>query len=132
MRNEPNWLTAEHLVELNEQVVASTGEPHGILKPHELESAPYRVRALWHYENEDNLAVLAVRLLIAVAVGHPFEQGNKRTGFIAATIFLGANGWYLDVEDHISVAELIEAAVEDRDREYELVELFESRMIEMA
>lgn len=132
MPSEPNWLTPEHLIELNRLVVASTQEPFAVLKPAELESASQRPYNMWAYDEEDNVACLAVRLLMAVAQDHPFAQGNKRTGFIAASIFLDSNGWLLDVPDYEEIAEMIEAAVEDPGLEPLLTELFESRIIRTA
>ncbi|QLC26676.1 type II toxin-antitoxin system death-on-curing family toxin [Parasphingopyxis algicola] len=108
MQNEPDWLTADNLIDLNEKVVASSGEPFLVRDSGLLEGAAARPNALWHYEGEEGVAALAVRLMVAVAQNHPFEQGNKRTGFIGATIFLEQNGWFLDIPDYDYVAELIE------------------------
>lgn len=132
MASEPDWLTAEDLERLNQLIVHDSGEPFGVLKPHELASAPMRPRQLWHYDKVEDVAVLAVRLMLSVAWAHPFEQGNKRTGFIAATIFLDANGWLLDIPDFEDIADLIIAAVEEPSLEDELIELFRRNMIEMA
>lgn len=96
MPNEPVWLSVGDLVELNRDLVEDTGEPHRVLKPDELESACQRPAWLWHYDGVEDIVVLAVRLLFAVAESHAFIQGNKRTGFVAAVMFLQANGWTLD------------------------------------
>ena len=132
MASEPLWLTAEHLEELNHRIVSDSGEPFGILKPHELASAPTRPRQLYHYDEVEDLAVLAVRLMMAIVWAHPFEQGNKRTGFAAAEIFLDANGWLLDIPDFEDIAEMIIEAAEDKSLEDELVELFRRNLIELA
>lgn len=114
MRSETRWLSPGEIVEINRLTVAATGEPHGLIKPNELESAAARPSAFWTYEEEDNIAVLAVRLLVGIARNHPFEQGNKRTAFIAAIQFLLTNGWRLDIEDAEEAAALIEAVVEHK------------------
>jgi len=132
LASEPLWLTAEHLEELNHRIVSDSGEPFGILKPHELASAPTRPRQLYHYDEVEDLAVLAVRLMMAIVWAHPFEQGNKRTGFAAAEIFLDANGWLLDIPDFEDIAEMIIEAAEDKSLEDELVELFRRNLIELA
>jgi death on curing protein len=132
LASEPEWLSAEHLEHLNLRIVTDTGEPFGILKPHELASAPTRPRQFYHYDGVEDLAVLAVRLMMAVVVAHPFEQGNKRTGFAAADIFLDANGWLLDIPDFEDIAELLIDAASDPSLEDDLVELFRRNMIEMA
>ena len=132
MASEPEWLTAEQLEQINLLIVTDSEEPHGVLKPHELASAPTRPRQLYHYEGVEDLAVLAVRLMMAVVSAHPFEQGNKRTGFAAAAIFLDANGWLLDVPDFEDIAELIIEAASDPSVEGDLAELFRRNMIETA
>jgi death on curing protein len=134
LRSEPDWLTAGQLEQLNYRIVTGMPEPEpfGVLKPNELESAPTRPIHLWHYEEVDDLAVLAVRLMMAVASAHPFEQGNKRTGFAAAEIFLDANGWVLDIGDWTEVADLIIACIEDEELEAELADIFRDRLIEAA
>lgn len=129
---EPDWLTADDLEQLNRRIVDGSGEPFGVLKPHELESAPARPRQLYHYEEVEDVAALAVRLMMAVVWAHPFEQGNKRTGFAAAEIFLDANGYLLDIPDFEDIAELIIDAAEEQSQEGELVELFRRNMIEAA
>ena len=132
MAPEPEWLTAEDLERLNLRIVEGSAEPFGVLKPHELKSAPSRPRQLFHYDEVEDVAALAVRLMMAVVWAHPFEQGNKRTGFAAAEIFLDANGWLLDIDDFEDVAELIIAAAEDQSLEGELVTHFRENLIEMT
>jgi death on curing protein len=130
--SEPEWLSAEHLEQLNYRIVEGSGEPFGILKPHELASAPMRPRQLYHYDEVEDIAALAVRLMMAVVWAHPFEQGNKRTGFAAAEIFCDANGWLLDIPDFEDVAEFIIDAAENPELEDDLVELFRRNLIEAA
>lgn len=132
MVSEPEWLTADDLERLNFRIVEGSGEPFGILKPHELRSAPARPRQLFHYDEVEDIAALAVRLMMAVVWAHPFEQGNKRTGFAAAEIFLDANGWILDIPDFGDIAEEIILAAEDPSLENDLAELFRRNLIEMA
>jgi prophage maintenance system killer protein len=83
-----------------------TGEPI-------LDSACARPKHAWHY-SEDDWAVLAVSLMLGIARNHPFDQGNKRTGFAASAIFLNLNGLDLKTIDSEGFAEIIIAAVERR------------------
>ena len=41
----------------------------------------------------------AAALLRGLAVGHPFNGGNKRTAFIVAVALLAANGWRLELPE---------------------------------
>jgi death-on-curing protein len=102
-----------------------------VLKPHELASAPSRPRQLHLYDRVDDLAALAVRLMMAIVWSHPFAQGNKRTGFAAAEVFCEANGWLLDLPDFEDIAELIIEAAREPALEAELVELCRRNLIEM-
>lgn len=132
MRNEPNWLAWEQIEQLNLRIVTDSNEPFGVLSPNALKSAPTRPIELWYREDQDDLAVLAVRLMMAIAWAHPFIQGNKRTGFIAADIFLDANGWLLDIPDFDDIGQEITDAVAEPELEGDLVEIFRRNLIEMA
>ena len=72
-----------------------------------LESACGKPLNLWTYGDERSLAALAAALLLGITRNHPFAQGNKRTGFEAALLFLEANGYDLDASDNVAWAELI-------------------------
>ena len=132
MGTEPAWLSAEQIEELNAAIVKASGEPFGVLKPHELASAPNRPRQLYHYDNVEDVAALSVRLMMGVVRAHPFQQGNKRTGFAAAVIFLEANGWLLDIPDYDDIADDIIAAAEDQSLDEDLTEIFRLNLIETA
>jgi death-on-curing family protein len=42
---------------------------------------------------DKDMVILAVQLLLGIAGDHCFEQGNKRTGFVCAVMFLELNGY---------------------------------------
>jgi death on curing protein len=132
LANEPEWLSADQLKELNRYIVEGTREPYGVLKPHELQSVPARPRQLFHYDNVQDVAALATRLMMSVVWAHPFAQGNKRTGFAAAVIFCEANGWLLDIPDFEDIAELIIDAADSPELEPEIAELFRRNLIQTA
>ncbi|MDS7903853.1 type II toxin-antitoxin system death-on-curing family toxin, partial [Klebsiella michiganensis] len=45
-----------------------------------------------YYEGVDDIYALAAMYLIGIAKAHAFHDGNKRTAFQAASIFLMMNG----------------------------------------
>lgn len=53
------------------------------------------------------MAALATSFLFALAMNHPFAQGNKRTAFIAAVMFMQLNGWMLTIADTELIGKLI-------------------------
>lgn len=62
------------------------------------------------------MAALATTLLFGVAQNHPFVQGNKRTGFEAAVVFLKINGWALDIVSDDRLGDRIVEALADDER----------------
>lgn len=99
-------------------MVATTGEPFGLRDRALLESACAKPEQHWYYDQQDDVAVLAATLLFGVAQNHPFVQGNKRTGFEAALIFLRINGWRLDSGIDASLGDaIIEALADDAGRD---------------
>jgi death-on-curing protein len=110
----------EAVVDINQAVVAITGEPHLLRDRGLLESALARPRNFFGFGEED-IVVLAVSLMAGIARAHAFTQGNKRTCFVAMAQFLKANGFDLAIEDSRSWAEAIIALVEHRSSEDEFV-----------
>ena len=99
MPSEPRWLESADIRELNALIVAETGEPHFVRGEGLLESACQRPYNRYAYDGVEDVVTLAVELLFGVARNHPFAQGNKRTGFEAAILFLQANGHDLTIAD---------------------------------
>ena len=113
MQNEPNWLPLEAAIEINKTAVSMTGERHFVRDLGLLEGALARPQNAFAYGEED-IASLAVRLMAGLAQSHPFEQGNKRTAFIAMIQFLNANGQDLAIDDSVAWAEHVIALIEHR------------------
>jgi death-on-curing protein len=96
--SEPRWLPIDAVIEKNRLEVEETGERHILRDLVLLEGAMARPQNASAYGEED-IVVLAVRLLAAIAQAHAFEQGNKRTAFGAMWHFLRLNGYDLAIED---------------------------------
>jgi death-on-curing protein len=107
---------------MNRIVVASTGEGHFLRDPGLLDSALARPQNAFVYGEEDIVA-LAARLLAGIAQAHAFEQGNKRTSFVAMTEFLMINGYALVIEDSQPWADAVISLVEHRATEQDFVPL---------
>jgi death on curing protein len=114
--NEPNRLPIEVVIEHNRLELAGTGEQHFLRDVGLLEGALARPRNAFAYGEED-IVILAVKLLAAIAQAHAFEQGNKRTAFAAARLFLRANGYDTTFDDTVSWANEIISLVEHRSTE---------------
>lgn len=131
-QSEPDWLSADDLAELNELIVEESEEPFLVLKPNELESAAQRPRSLYLYKGVTDIGRLAVRLMVAISQNHPFEEGNKRTAFIAATIFVEQNGYLYDAEDDEAFAELLKSVIKREATEEELLQAFSADLYELV
>ncbi len=57
-----------------------------------LEAALARPRQKWNYDETADLATLAASYAYGISAAHPFNDGNKRTSFLAMMTFLGLNG----------------------------------------
>ncbi len=119
----------ETVIEINQAVVAITGEPHFLRDRGLLESALARPQNAFAYGEEDIVA-LAVRLLAGVAQAHAFAQGNKRTCFVAMVQFFNANGYDLAIEDSAAWANAVIALVEHRTSEEDFVRAIRPFVIE--
>jgi death-on-curing protein len=75
-----------------------------------LESALARPRNRFVYGRKPDLASLAAAYAYGLARDHPFQDGNKRIAFLTAVVFLGLNGYDLEVSDEDVVAHMVALA----------------------
>ncbi len=124
MASEPRWLTSEEVEAIAREEVAETGETYFLRDHGLLEMACARPMNLFAYEGEEDMVTLATALLLGIARNHPFEQGNKRTAFVAAAMFLSLNGYLLDPPDTVFAAEVVIGAIIGKGSEEEFTEMF--------
>jgi death-on-curing protein len=86
-----------------DQLKVHGGSP-GLRDENALESALARPRQKWEYGNERDPAVLAAAYGFGLVRNHPYQDGNKRVGFLAIATFLGINGHQLFASDADVVA----------------------------
>lgn len=121
MPSEPFWIRQEVVIGLNRQAVEETGENHALLFPDRLEACIVRPQTLYHYGAVEDVVTLSVSLMVSIAQAHPFEQGNKRTGFMSGLTFLYDNGYSCRIPDTPGVAGMFQQVV-IREAEPELFE----------
>jgi death on curing protein len=90
-RIEPVWLDAEVALAIHDRQLAEHGGGTGVRAPDMLESALGRPINQWYY-GEDDMCALAAAYAFGVARNHPFVDGNKRTAWVLARLFLALNG----------------------------------------
>jgi len=107
--NEPVWITREVAVAIQRQLLARFGGLDGIRDEGLLDSALNRPLQLFHYGNP-SLFELAAASAEGIVKNHPFFDGNKRAGFMAAYTFLAANGWQLEAPEEEAVLQTLALA----------------------
>jgi len=91
MITEPKWLGVESVLVMHEEQLVEHGGAGGVRDLGLLDSALARPRNAWSYGQND-LVELGALYAAGVMRNHPFVDGNKRTGFLAAYAFLYVNG----------------------------------------
>jgi death-on-curing protein len=127
--NEPRWLSVKAVIEINRLLLAITGERHLLRDPGLLEGALVRPQNAFGYGEED-MVVLAVRLMAGIVQSHSFEQGNKRTAFVAMVQFLVENGWDVAIEDSLPWARQVIRFVEHSSTEEDFVRALRPFVVE--
>ena len=125
-RAEPRWVPRLVIEAVHLDQVREHGGLIGIRDENALESALARARQRWSYEEVADLARLAADYAYGISTNHPFRDGNKRTAFLAAAIFLGLNGQDFDTPEDEVVEKMLALASGDLD-ETELTEWIRSR-----
>ena len=92
MSDEPCWLTREAVLAIHAQLLARFGGSAGLREDNMLESALAKPRQL-HAYGQPNVYEMAAAYAFGIVKNHPFVDGNKRAGFVAAYTFLGINGF---------------------------------------
>lgn len=87
----PIWVDRASVLLLHDESLAIHGGASGIRDIGLLESALARPQNL-HAYGEGDAAALAAAYAFGIIRNHPFIDGNKRTGFLAAALFIEANG----------------------------------------
>lgn len=87
-----DFLDVEDVLSLHADQVAMYGGDHGVRDMGLLESAVHQARATFggEYLHKDAFEMAAAYLFHLVQ-NHPFVDGNKRTGAVAALVFLDLN-----------------------------------------
>lgn len=85
------WIDRAVILALHDRLLAAHGGLAGIRDEALLDSALARPRHLAAY-GEPDLCALAAAYASGLARNHPFVDGNKRTAFLVAYVFLARNG----------------------------------------
>jgi len=106
---EPIWILAEDCHAAHDKLLQHFGGMAGVRDGGMLDSALGRPRQA-HHDGERNLFVLAARYAHGIAKNRPFLDGNKRTAFVMAALFLQCNGWRVVAPEESVVAHTLALA----------------------
>lgn len=107
--NEPVWIDLEDCLGFHDALLARFGGLDGIRDPGLLESALARPRQLLAYGSPDHFD-LAASYAHGIVKNHPFLDGNKRSGLMAAALFLETNGFHFHAPEEEAVLQTLALA----------------------
>ena len=100
-----NWLSKTVVLAMHERLLADHGGSPSLRDPGLLDSALARARQLYAYGKPDTCD-LAAAYAAGIIRNHPFVDGNKRTGFMSAYLFMAENGLRLTVPE-VEVVQIV-------------------------
>jgi death on curing protein len=95
---EPVWLLRAVVEAVHHDQIVEHGGLPGLRDESGLEAALARPRNKWLYDAA-GMPELVAAYGFAIARSHPFNDGNKRTAFLAMAVFAERNGWSVAAED---------------------------------
>jgi death-on-curing protein len=106
----PKWVDRRALVLLHGETLADHGGLPGLRDDGALDASLARPRHLHAYEPASDLARLAAAYSFGIVRNHPFNDGNKRAGFLAIGLFLARNGRELLADPVEAIAVILRLA----------------------
>lgn len=108
---QPNFLRIEDALRIHQDQIELYGGSPDLRDPGLLISAVETPRATFGGQFlHGDLFEIAAAYLFHIVQNHPFVDGNKRTGAVAALVFLEFNGIETDIEDDALVDHLLAVA----------------------
>lgn len=93
------WISLNEILSIHEKLLALHGGAVGVRDLGLLESALASPANFLKYEDGSDLFDLASAYAYSIVNNHPFIDGNKRTGFIAAALFIEINGYIFKADE---------------------------------
>ena len=90
---EPRWVPSVAVEAIHRQQTLEHGGLQGLRSQTALDSALARPQQRWSDGELHTIPQLAAAYAEAIVRAHPFSDGNKRSGFLVAVVFLGLNGF---------------------------------------
>ena len=94
-----SWISLNEILAIHEKLLALHGGGTGIRDLDLLKSALARAETFLQYDRKADIFVLASVYADSIVNNHPFIDGNKRSGFIAAALFIETNGYLFNATE---------------------------------
>jgi death-on-curing protein len=91
--SEPIWVLPQVVTAIHKRQLAEHGGGGGVRAEGLLASGLARPQHLFTYSEGVKLTRLAAAYAFGIVRNHPFIDGNKRTAFVVAMLFLHLNGY---------------------------------------
>mgnify|MGYP000094043987 FL=1 len=109
--NSPHWLSREAIYAIHSLSISRFGGGDGLRDEKAFETSLNRPLQHFTYgEPPPSIFELAAVYCSGLVKSHPFIDGNKRTGFMAAYTFLGINGYQLEAAEEIAALQILALA----------------------
>ncbi|MBY3368268.1 type II toxin-antitoxin system death-on-curing family toxin [Rhizobium laguerreae] len=110
------WLSRQAIENMHDEQIAEHGGLPGLRDAKALETSLARPLNKAAY-GETDIFILAAAYLYAIVKNHPFVDGNKRTGYLAAFTFLYINRYVINAENAQVIAFVLDVAAGEIDEE---------------
>jgi len=91
------YISVNEIIKLHRDILDETGGEYGILSRGDIEFITDFIKSQIYSMNIKDKFYLSALILRNIISGHPFVDGNKRTGIEATDLFLRKNGYYLEM-----------------------------------
>ena len=112
---EPVWLLKSAVIAAHSMMIDRFGGLDGIRDEGLIDSALARPAHFYHYDQCTEVSQLAAAYAAGIIQNHPFVDGNKRTGFITAFMFLDLNGVALHADEVAATTMTVSLAASEID-----------------
>jgi len=121
------WVGTDVVLAIHDRQLAEHGGLDGIRDAGAIESALARPQNLVAYGDPD-AADLAAAYAFGLAKNHGFADGNKRTAWVVARLFLADNGHRLSF-DKLDAVKIVEAVADGTCSEEKLAAWFRAHLV---
>ncbi len=120
------WISTELAYAIHDRQISEHGGLDGIRDQNAVESALARPLQIANYDQPD-AAEFAAAYACGLEKNHGFADGNKRTAWVLARLFLADNGYRLTF-DKLNAVDIMERVAGGQLSEHELADWFRHRL----